>query len=99
MTGLVATMVVLALGGLTVVVTHRVLVAEAAPVFVLTLASGRVPVQHALSRYHARWYAANVVFLAFDVEMLFMYPWTVVVADLGVGAVRQANTAKCCLIG
>ena len=41
--------------------------------------SGHRPTEHALSRYHARWYTASVVFLAFDVEMLFMYPWAVVV--------------------
>ncbi|CAN5121226.1 NADH-quinone oxidoreductase subunit NuoA [soil metagenome] len=89
MIGLLATVVVITLGVLTLIATHRVLVARAAPVFVLPLASGRVPAQHALSRYHARWYTASVVFLAFDVEMLFMYPWAVVVADLGVGAVVE----------
>lgn len=51
--------------------------------------SGNTPVEHALSRYHARWYAASVVFLAFDVEMLFMYPWARVVGQLGVGAVAE----------
>lgn len=89
MVGLVATIVVIALGTLTVIAAHRLLAAAPQPVFVLPLASGRVPVQHALSRYHARWYAASVVFLAYDVEMLFMYPWAVVVADLGVGAVVE----------
>ena len=51
--------------------------------------SGHPPNEHALSRYHARWYTASVVFLAFDVEMLFMYPWAVVVKDLGPGAVVE----------
>ena len=51
--------------------------------------SGWLPTQHALSRFHARWYVATVVFLAFDVEMLFMYPWAVVVAELGAGAVIE----------
>ena len=59
------------------------------PLPVLPYASGHLPSQHALSRYHARWYAGSVVFLAFDVEMLFMYPWAVVVADLGPGAVIE----------
>lgn len=27
-----------------------------------------------------------LIFLAFDMEMIFMYPWAVVFADLGVGA-------------
>ncbi len=51
--------------------------------------SGQAPNEHALSRYHARWYTASVVFLAFDVEMLFMYPWAVVVRRLGPGAVVE----------
>ncbi len=51
--------------------------------------SGHRPTEHALSRYHARWYTASVVFLAFDVEMLFMYPWAVVVGHLGPGAVVE----------
>ena len=51
--------------------------------------SGHRPAEHALSRYHVRWYTASVVFLAFDVEMLFMYPWAVVVGRLGSGAVVE----------
>ncbi len=30
-----------------------------------------------------------MLFLAFDVEMLFMYPWAVVVAEEGAGAVLE----------
>ena len=43
----------------------------------------------ALSRYHARWYPLTLLFLAFDVEMLFMYPWAVVVAEVGTEAVVE----------
>ena len=49
---------------------------------VLPFESGWAPEQHALSRYHVRWYLATLLFLAFDVEMLFMYPWAVVVAPV-----------------
>lgn len=51
--------------------------------------SGWIPWQHALSRYHARYYPATLIFLAFDVEMLFMYPWAVVVRELGASAVIE----------
>ena len=51
--------------------------------------SGWLPEEHALSRYHVRWYTATLVFLAFDVEMLFMYPWAVVVAEHGVSAIVE----------
>ena len=51
--------------------------------------SGSSPRQHAASRYHVRWYAVSVLFLAFDMEMVFMYPWAVVVADVGVSSLVE----------
>ncbi len=62
---------------------------SADPLVVEPWLSGHRPTEHALSRYHARWYTASVVFLAFDVEMLFMYPWAVVVGRLGPSAVIE----------
>ncbi|TFV66602.1 UNVERIFIED_ORG: NADH-quinone oxidoreductase subunit A [Bacillus sp. AZ43] len=59
------------------------------PAVVLPYESGLLPQQHAVSRYHARWYAITVLFLAFDMEMIFMYPWAVVVADMGATAVIE----------
>ena len=53
------------------------------PALVLPFESGMLPQQHAVSRYHARWYAVTILFLAFDMEMIFMYPWAVVVAEMG----------------
>ncbi|UGT70910.1 NADH-quinone oxidoreductase subunit A [Nocardia gipuzkoensis] len=51
--------------------------------------SGSAAVEHAMSRYHVRWYTIAMVFLAFDMEMAFMYPWAVVVADIGMMAVAE----------
>ena len=92
MVGLIAILALTAAGLATLVGLHRALVIEPSAIRVLPAASGRVPDQHALSRFHPRWYTASVVFLAFDVEMLFMYPWAVVVAELGVGAVVEMFT-------
>lgn len=50
---------------------------------------GLPPVEHAVSRFHVRWYAVTMIFLAFDMEMIFMYPWTVVVATMGTAAVVE----------
>ena len=61
----------------------------AEPLVVEPWLSGHRPTEHALSRFHVRWYTASVVFLAFDVEMLFMYPWALVVGRLGPGAVVE----------
>ncbi|MBF6289938.1 NADH-quinone oxidoreductase subunit A [Nocardia farcinica] len=51
--------------------------------------SGTGATEHALSRYHVRWYTITMIFLAFDMEMAFMYPWSVVVAELGAMAVAE----------
>lgn len=51
--------------------------------------SGHEPAEHAVSRYHVRWYALTMIFLAFDMEMVFMYPWTLVVAQEGMTAVVE----------
>lgn len=37
-------------------------------------------------RYHVRYYGFALLFLAFDMEMAFMYPWAVVYRDLGLPA-------------
>lgn len=41
---------------------------------------------HAWSRFHARYYPMTLVFVAFEMEMMFMYPWAVVYVDEGVKA-------------
>ncbi|GAA4302546.1 NADH-quinone oxidoreductase subunit A [Actinomadura sp. NPDC048955] len=54
--------------------------------------SGARPAEHAVSRYHVRWYTVSMVFLAFDMEMVFMFPWALVVASIGVKAVVEMFT-------
>jgi NADH-quinone oxidoreductase subunit A len=50
---------------------------------------GLPPGEHAVSRFHVRWYPVTMIFLAFDMEMLFMYPWVRVVRDMGTTAVVE----------
>ena len=78
--------VVLVLG---LYVLHRISAIAPDPLQMLPFESGQAPEQHALSRYHVRWYLATLLFLAFDIEMLFMYPWAVVVAQVGATAVIE----------
>ena len=66
-----------------------VLAIDRRPVIVEPFLSGHAPTEHAVSRYHARWYVVTIVFLAFDMEMAFMYPWSLVVADVGAKAVLE----------
>ena len=68
---------------------HRSTSVAAAPVATLPFLSGWRPEEHALSRFHARYYPVTLLFLAFDVEMLYMYPWATVVAEVGVSAVVE----------
>lgn len=50
---------------------------------------GREPRVHAWQRYHARYYRMALVFLAFDMEMVFMYPWAVVFRSEGLVAMIE----------
>lgn len=38
------------------------------------------------ARYHVRYYGFALLFLAFDMEMAFMYPWAVVFREIGLTA-------------
>ncbi|MBO8195527.1 NADH-quinone oxidoreductase subunit A [Streptomyces oryzae] len=51
--------------------------------------SGLEPAEHAVSRFHVRWYTITMLFLAFDMEMVFMYPWTRVISAVGPSAVTE----------
>ncbi|MEG3613611.1 NADH-quinone oxidoreductase subunit A [Isoptericola haloaureus] len=59
------------------------------PALGLPFESGTLPAQHAVSRFHVRWYAVSLLFLAFDMEMIFMYPWAVVIAQMGATSVVE----------
>lgn len=85
-----ATMALLALAG--IAAAYRLHRASAITVGLLTalpFLSGHRPQEHALSRFHARYYPLTLLFLAFDVEMLYMYPWATVVAQVGTSAVVE----------
>jgi NADH-quinone oxidoreductase subunit A len=45
--------------------------------------SGADPQVHAWNRFHARYFHYTLIFLLFDMEMVFMYPWAVVFMDVG----------------
>ena len=89
MAGLAAMTVLAALGAVALWLLSRASAVSPEPLTTLPFLSGWSPPEHALSRYHVRWYLATLLFLAFDVEMLFMYPWAVVVGDLGTTAVVE----------
>lgn len=55
----------------------------------MPFSGGLPPAEHAASRFHVRWYALTMLFLAFDMEMIFMYPWTLVISAVGASSVIE----------
>ena len=51
---------------------------------------GMVPVGDALVRYNVRYYLFALLFVVFDVEAVFLYPWAVAYRALGVYAFVEA---------
>ena len=50
---------------------------------------GGTPDSHAWARYHFRPYTMTLLFVAFEMEMMFMYPWAVVYVAEGVKALAE----------
>jgi NADH:ubiquinone oxidoreductase subunit 3 (subunit A) len=50
---------------------------------------GSSPETHAWQRYHVRYYPMTLLFIAFEMEMMFMYPWAVVYVAEGVKAMAE----------
>ncbi len=48
--------------------------------------SGKLSPEPVWVRYHVRYYGYALLFLAFDMEMAYMYPWAVVYKELGLTA-------------
>lgn len=50
---------------------------------------GASPTTHAWQRYHVRYYSMTLLFIAFEMEMMFMYPWAVVFVAEGAKAMVE----------
>jgi len=50
---------------------------------------GGAPSTHAWQRYHVRYYPMTLLFIAFEMEMMFMYPWAVVFVEEGGKAMME----------
>ncbi|MEC9359641.1 MAG: NADH-quinone oxidoreductase subunit A [Pseudomonadota bacterium] len=44
---------------------------------------------HAWQRYHLRYYPMTLLFIAFEMEMMFMYPWAAVYVAEGIKALGE----------
>lgn len=62
------------------------------PVKQMPYESGMDPVGDARGRFDVRFYLVAIVFLLFDVELLFLYPWAVTAwNDSGLSSVQSAS--------
>jgi NADH-quinone oxidoreductase subunit A len=52
----------------------------------LTYESGMNPVGTARKRFNVRFYLIAVVFLVFDIEIIFLYPWAATFGNLATGS-------------
>lgn len=68
---------------------------RAAPDFAVTepqsrpVLGGSEPDTHAWQRFHMRFYTMTLLFVAFEMEMMFMYPWAVVFVEEGLKAMAE----------
>ena len=56
-----------------------------------TYESGMVPIGDTRQRFNVRFYIVAMVFLVFDVEIVFMYPWATVFAPASQAGLVSAN--------
>lgn len=68
--------VVLGFGVAAAAVPHFVSPRKLTPVKQMPYESGMDPIGDARQRFDVRFYLVAILFLVFDVELLFLYPWT-----------------------
>jgi NADH-quinone oxidoreductase subunit A len=54
-----------------------------------TYESGMEPVKTARERFSVKFYLVAMLFIVFDIEVVFMYPWAVVFRELGVSGLIE----------
>jgi NADH-quinone oxidoreductase subunit A len=68
---------VVAFAGGTLVAAHTIGPKKHTPVKMMPYESGMDPVGDARQRFDIKFYLVAIMFLVFDVELLFLYPWAV----------------------
>lgn len=70
----------------------RVRARSSSPLKRRTYECGEEPDSMAWMQFHARYYVVALFFVLFDVEAVFLFPWAVVLRELGRGAFLAAVT-------
>jgi NADH:ubiquinone oxidoreductase subunit 3 (subunit A) len=69
--------VVIGFGVVTLQAAHLIAPKKRTPVKLMPYESGMDPIGDARQRFDVRFYLIAILFLVFDVELLFLYPWAV----------------------
>jgi NADH-quinone oxidoreductase subunit A len=69
---------VLGFAGTTLILAHVIGPNKRTPVKLMPYESGMDPVGDARQRFDVKFYLIAILFLVFDVELLFLYPWAVI---------------------
>ena len=68
---------ILAFAAGSIFVAHLIAPKKRTPVKLMTYESGMDPIGDARQRFDVKFYLIAILFLVFDVELLFLYPWAV----------------------
>jgi NADH-quinone oxidoreductase subunit A len=87
----VVVLMVIALGFVVVTLLASVVIGprRTGPGKEMTYESGMTPVGDARRRFNVRFYLMAMVFLVFDVEVVFFYPWATVFPQAVVGGTQE----------
>jgi NADH-quinone oxidoreductase subunit A len=84
--------VVLAFAALNLLITHYFLKPwKRTPVKQMPYESGMDPIGDARQRFDVKFYLIAILFLLFDVELLFLYPWAVATSPESAGEAMPAE--------
>ena len=90
---------VLAFAAGNLVMTHLIGPRHKTPVKQMPYESGMDPIGDARQRFDVKFYLLAIMFLVFDVELLFLYPWAVVAyQDGGIPEVMRGPVFWCVLV-
>ncbi len=83
---LIAAMVGLAFVGMALVANRILAPRQATRVKALTYECGMLPIGRSRTQVHFRYYLFAILFLIFDIEAVFLFPWAVSFLDIGEAA-------------
>jgi NADH-quinone oxidoreductase subunit A len=75
--------IVLAFAAATLVMAHLLGPMKKTPVKLMPYESGMDPIGDARHRFDVKFYLIAILFLVFDVELLFLYPWATTYQEAG----------------